>query len=171
MNPTTDPLRIVPLDHRRPAVARQIHDVLVLAHAQEAAVLQVERFVALERSPEDVAASLEYFLGALAGATLVGVVSLAPDDEPGQIEVAALVVHPAHQRRGVGRALMREALRRGQGAVLSVAVGARNAPALALYEGLGFVAYRRGTLGPEALPLVKLRRAPDPEDGPGAAAA
>ena len=32
-----------------------------------------------------------------------------------------------------------------------------NKPALALYEQFGFVAYRRGTIGPETLELVKLR--------------
>lgn len=153
-------MRIELLDHRQPAVAHQIHAVLVLAHAQEAALLQVARFVALERTAEDIAASAEYFLGALEGSTLLGALSLAPDEEPGQIEVVSLVVHPAHQRRGIARALMHEALRLAEGTPFAVAVGARNGPALALYRDLGFVAYRRGTLGPEALPMVKLRRAP-----------
>lgn len=150
---------IEPLAHHEPAVAQQIHAVLLLAHAQEAQLLQVGVFVPMARTPEDIQASGDYFLGALRGDTLLGCVGLGPDDEAGQISIAALVVHPDHQRQGVGRALVGEALRRGAGMVLSVATGAKNAPALALYRGLGFVEYRRGTLGAEAIEIVKLRRA------------
>ncbi len=152
-------MHIEPLAHHEPAVAQRIHAVLLIAHAQEARLLQVTDFVPMARTPEDIRASGDYFLGALHGDTLLGCVGLGPDDEPGQISIAALVVHPAHQRRGVGRALVTEALRRGAGMVLSVATGAKNAPALALYRGLGFVEYRRGTLGAEAIEIVKLRRA------------
>ena len=152
-------MHIEPLAHHEPAVAQQIHAVLLLAHAQEARLLQVSDFVPMARRPEDIQASGDYFLGALRGDTLLGCLGLGPDDEPGQISIAALVVHPAHQRQGVASALMAEALRRGAGMVLSVATAAKNAPALALYRGLGFVDYRRGTLGPEALEIVKLRRA------------
>lgn len=152
-------MHIEPLAHHELAVAQQIHAVLLLAHAQEARLLQVSDFVPMARTPEDIQASGDYFLGALRGDTLLGCLGLGPDDEPGQISIASLVVHPAHQRQGVARALMTEALRRGAGMVLSVATAAKNAPALALYRGLGFVEYRRGTLGPEALEIVKLRRA------------
>ena len=46
--------------------------------------------------------------------------------------------------------------------VYAVATGAENAPALALYRELGFVAYRQGSIGVGQLALVKLRRAADP---------
>jgi len=41
--------------------------------------------------------------------------------------------------------------------VFSVSTGAINSPALALYREFGFVVYRRGAIGLEALELVKLR--------------
>jgi hypothetical protein len=41
----------------------------------------------------------------------------------------------------------------------AVSTAAGNTPALALYQALGFVPYRYGVVDPEALPLVKLRRA------------
>lgn len=158
---THDPsmFRIEPLDHRDLAVAQRIHAVLLLAHAQEASLLQVRDFVPMERGAGDIQASNEYFIGALRGEELLGALSLGPDAEPGQICIASLVVHPKHQRQGVARALMVDALRRGAGFVMAVATGAKNTPALALYRGFGFVEYRRGTLGPEALEIVKLRRA------------
>ncbi len=159
-------MHIEPLAHHELPVAQKIHAVLLLAHAQEARLLQVNDVVPMARTPEDLQSSGDYFLGALLGDSLLGCIGLGPDDEPGQISIAALVVHPDHQRQGVARALMAEALRRGAGLVLSVATGAKNAPALALYRGLGFVEYRRGTLGPQALEIVKLRRAaPAAADG------
>jgi ribosomal protein S18 acetylase RimI-like enzyme len=151
-------MHIEPLAHRELAVAQKIHAVLLLAHAQEAQLLQVTDFVPMARTPEDLQASEDYFLGAFLGETLLGCLGLGPDDEPGQISIASLVVHPAHQRQGIARALMAEALRRAAGMVLSVATGAKNTPALALYRSLGFAEYRRGTLGAEAIEIVKLRR-------------
>jgi ribosomal protein S18 acetylase RimI-like enzyme len=152
-------LRIEPLDQRDPKVARTIHVVLTLAHAQESALMQSSQFTPLGKTIADIQTSDEFILGALRGAELVGALSLGPDEEPGQIKVASLVVRPEYQRQGIGTSLMREALRRGEGMAFCVVTGASNAPALALYRTLGFVAYRHGAMGPEALPLVKLRRA------------
>jgi hypothetical protein len=45
------------------------------------------------------------------------------------------------------------------GMAFAVSTAAGNTPALALYQALGFVPYRYGVVDPEALPLVKLRRA------------
>ena len=151
-------VRIEPLNHRDIAVAQQIHAVLMLAYAQEAQLLRVKHFAPLERTPADVQADNEHYLGALRGEAIVGIVSFAPDEEPGQFLISSLVVHPGHQRQGIATALMREALRLGDGEAFAVSTGANNSPAIALYRGLGFIEYRFGTIGPESLPLVKLRR-------------
>ena len=150
-------VRIEPLNHQDPSVAARIHAVLMLAYAQEAKLLQVKRFAPLDRTPEDIRTSKEYYLGALEGNEVVGSLSLGPDEEPDQINIISLVVHPEYQRQGIGRSLLTEALRRGDGMVFSVSTGSRNTPALALYREFGFVAYRRGVIGPEALELIKLR--------------
>jgi ribosomal protein S18 acetylase RimI-like enzyme len=148
------------LPHRQLTVATQIHAVLMLAYAQEAELLQVQNFPPLQQTAADIQASDEFFLGRFNDQELIGVVSVRPDDEPGQIHIATLVVHPAHQRRGVARALLANALQRAAGATFSVSTAAKNAPALALYQQFGFAAYRWGTIGSEGLALVKLRRAP-----------
>jgi ribosomal protein S18 acetylase RimI-like enzyme len=140
-------------------MARQIHGVLMPAYAQEAQLLRVRHFAPLGRTVADIQAGADCYLGALEQGALVGALSFAPDDELGQFIVNALVVHPEQQRRGFGRALLVEALRLGHGHAFAVATGADNTPALALYRSLGFVEYRRGSLGPEALAMVKLRRA------------
>lgn len=152
---------VLPLDHRDRAVAERIHAVLKLAYAQEAALLGVGQFEPLNTSIEDVQHSRDFHLGAVAGEELLGALSVGPDDEPDQLCIALLVVHPRAQRQGVGRALVTEALQRGAGMVFAVSTAAGNAPALALYRALGFVDHRRGTVGVEQLALIKLRRRPD----------
>ena len=153
---------IRPLDHRQAAVAGQVHAVMQLAYAQEAALLQVQNelqhFAPLQTTVADLQRSIEFHLGAFAGDTLQGVVTVGPDDEPDQLCIGMLVVHPSAQRQGIARALMQDALQRGQGMVFTVATAAVNLPALALYRELGFVDYRRGSMGDERLALVKLRR-------------
>jgi ribosomal protein S18 acetylase RimI-like enzyme len=153
---------IVPLDHHDLAVAEQIRAVHALAYAQEARLLQVNDFPPLRRTAEDIQSSEECYLGALQDGAIVGALSVAPDDEPGQVLVTSLVVHPDHQRNGIARSLMLELFRLGNRDVFAVCTAAANVPAIALYRGLGFTEYRFGTIGPEALPLVKLRRAPCP---------
>lgn len=157
------PPRIERLDPRDAAQAERIHAVLVLAHAQEARWLGLDPPTPLRRTPEDVQASNEFVLGALgAGDELLGALCLGPDDEPDQIRITTLVVRPDRQRQGIASLLLDEALRRVDGAALTVAAAAGNAAALALYRGFGFVEVRRGSLGPGALEMLKLRRAGEP---------
>ena len=62
--------------------------------------------------------------------------------------VEALAVAPAHRRRGVATALMRSAeqIARSDGhATIGLHVGVTNAPARALYRGLGYVDAGLGT--------------------------
>ena len=160
---------IQPLDPRNPAVAQKIHHVMKLAYAQEARLLGVKDLPPLRRTVQDIQAGDEFYLGAMAvqdavedaveSGQLLGALSIGADDETDQLLISALVVHPAAQRRGIGRALVLEALRRSPGMTMAVSTGAQNAPALALYRAMGFVAYRRGVMGPQALAVVKLRRA------------
>jgi ribosomal protein S18 acetylase RimI-like enzyme len=130
-----------------------------LAYMQEARLLKVTDFPPSARTIEDIEASEDFFLGAILGQKIVGVLSVGQDDEPHQICISALVVHPTMQRQGIGRLLVQEALARGQGTAFSVATAAKNAPALRLYQDFGFVPYRHGVVGPNNLPLVKLKRA------------
>ena len=151
-------LSVQPLNHRQHAVAGQVHAVMQLAYAQEAALLQVQHFAPLQTTVEQLQRSADFHLGAWRGDALLGVLSVGPDEERDQLCIGMLVVHPAAQRQGVARALMQDALQRGAGMVFTVTTGAANAPALALYRELGFVAYRRGVMGAEQLALLKLRR-------------
>ena len=154
-------IRVAPIDHRNPQVAREMHAILSLAYAQEALLMNAERFADHDETIEEIQASDEFCLGAYRENVLVGFLTIGRDEEPDQISLSTLVVHPAHQRRGVGQVLVHEAVRRSQGMTLSVSTGASNTPALSLYKRFGFHEYRFGTIGPKNLALVKLRnRAP-----------
>lgn len=149
-------LRVV--DHRTRNMARQLHAVQMLAYAQEAALLGVDRFPPLEQTVEDLTGSTDEFVGAFVDDVLVGAVAVGRDDEgPGET-ITSLVVHPAHQRRGIGRSLLRAVIARGRASGMTVQTAAGNMPALALYGQFGFRVYRRWFVGREPIELVKLRR-------------
>lgn len=154
-----DAIVLLRLVHGDRAVAQEIQAVFALARRQEAARIGAPPTDG--PAPPEVRAimrSADLHLGARIGGELVGVLAVGPDTEPGQLALTALVVHPRHQRRGVGAALVHDALGRGGGLDFAVVAGAANGPALALYRSLGFVEYRRGELGPAQLPVIKLRR-------------
>ena len=91
------------------------------------------------------------------GDALVGVVGL----EHGEVEmvIARLFVAPACFRRGVGSALVAQALAQAGGRRVRVGTGARNAPALALYARFGFRRLAEGSPTPSR-GYVELLREP-----------
>ena len=92
-----------------------------------------------------------------AGGELLGAVGLQASDH--EVLIARLFVAPAAFRRGVGTALVRHALGLAGGRRVRVGTGARNAPALALYEGLGFRRVDSGEPAP-GVGFVELVREP-----------
>jgi ribosomal protein S18 acetylase RimI-like enzyme len=146
------------LNHHERAVAEGIHSVQMDAYAQEARLLDASYFPPLERTVEDIQRSDELFLGVVEDGEVIGVISMAPDEEPGAMNITSLVVAPNRQHQGMGRLLLAAALEECQHAVLTVSTGAKNARALALYTEFGFKEYRRRLLGSEMLELVRLRR-------------
>jgi ribosomal protein S18 acetylase RimI-like enzyme len=145
------------VDHRAPAIARQLHAVQMSAYAQEARLLGAVYFPPLECTVEDLQNSDEEFLAAFVGGEIVGATSTRPDEEGMGTNISSLVVAPQFQRRGIARGLLAAVLA-AHGGELTVQTGARNWPALALYAQVGFVELRRWLFGPEPLELIKLRR-------------
>jgi ribosomal protein S18 acetylase RimI-like enzyme len=91
------------------------------------------------------------------GDALVGVVGLEHGED--EMVIARLYVAPACFRRGVGSALVEHALAQAGGRSVRVGTGARNAPALALYERFGFRRLDEGSAIPN-LGYVELVREP-----------
>ncbi len=152
-------MHVQPLQHQDPAVAQQIHAVWTQAYAQEARLLGLSDFPPLQRTVAELQADGDAYLGARVSGTLVGALAFGPDPEGGQLLVSVLVVAPAAQRQGVARALLKHLLSLAGPWPVAVATAQANHPAVLLYKSLGFVAYRQGVVGPDALAIVKLRHA------------
>ena len=155
-------MQLEPLQHQDFLVAQQIHAVLTQAYAQEAQLLGLQDFTPLQRTVADLQADADAYLGARLANELLGALAFGPDPEGGQLLVSMLVVAPSHQRRGVARALLQHVLSLAGPWPVAVATAQANRPAVALYQSLGFVAYRQGIVGPDALPIVKLRLSASP---------
>jgi ribosomal protein S18 acetylase RimI-like enzyme len=91
------------------------------------------------------------------GDALVGVVGLEHDED--EMVIARLFVAPAFFRRGIGSALVAQALTQAGGRRVRVGTGARNAPALALYARFGFRRLDEGSPTPSR-GYVELLREP-----------
>jgi GNAT superfamily N-acetyltransferase len=153
-------LRIAALDHRDSDVAHRIMAVWRPAYTQEALLLNAKHFPPLGRDTVDIQTSSDHHIGTWRGDELIGVITVAPDgDNLADVCITGLVVHPDHQRLGAASALINAVLHQQPHAAFVVATGGGNLPALALYARFGFEVIRRGQIGPEALPLLKLRRA------------
>jgi ribosomal protein S18 acetylase RimI-like enzyme len=146
---------VLPLEHRVLSTATKIHALQMAAYAQEAALLEVEHFPPLERAVSDVLDSDEVFLGIVLDETLVG--CIAYEIQPDGWLISSLVVSPQHQRLGIARALVNAVLDLGRGKIMTVATGAKNTPALALYHSVGFSEYNRFLISKDGLEIVQLR--------------
>ena len=102
---------------------------------------------AAERSPEEWRARLDgvsnWLVFAERDGTVVGLAgAYPPPEEPGVVFVVSVFVDAAHRGRGVGRRLMTALIHRvtesADATVLRLRVNDTNAPAIALYESLGF---------------------------------
>jgi ribosomal protein S18 acetylase RimI-like enzyme len=113
--------------------------VLEVQHAAYAIEAQLIGYADLPPAHETIAelqASREELWLCEQDGELVGAVGL--ERSAAELLIARLFVAPTAFRRGIGTALVRHALEQANGRPVRVGTAAANAPALALYEGLGF---------------------------------
>ncbi|MBE6950327.1 MAG: ribosomal-protein-alanine N-acetyltransferase [Ruminococcaceae bacterium] len=80
--------------------------------------------------------ALALWLVALDGETVVGYVG--SQTVLGEADMMNIAVADSHRRRGIARLLVQELIARLDATMLTLEVRASNAPAIALYESLGF---------------------------------
>jgi [ribosomal protein S18]-alanine N-acetyltransferase len=135
---------------------------MVAADAQRCAELECALFDGDDPwSPEaflEALAAGHHYLSAREGSSLIGYVGLARVG--GEAEVHTLAVDPAHQRRGIGRALLRAILDQAQGATVFLEVRTDNDSAIRLYRSEGFdvIGIRRGYYRPSGADAFTMRR-------------
>ncbi|MFJ9934761.1 GNAT family N-acetyltransferase [Streptomyces virginiae] len=130
---------IRPLDLSDDATADAVHRIGRAAYSVEAEIIGFDGIPALRESLPEMRAQALRWVGAVSeGGELAGF--LAWEEEPnGDIGIDRLCVDPAFFRRGVASLLLRHALAElFPGRPVRVTTGAANAPAVRLYEALGF---------------------------------
>ncbi|MGH3752691.1 MAG: ribosomal protein S18-alanine N-acetyltransferase [Pseudonocardiaceae bacterium] len=103
-----------------------------------------------------------HYLIAREDCSLLGYAGLA--QAGGEAEIHTLAVDPAHQGRGIGRALLRALLDHAAGATVFLEVRTDNEPAIQLYRSEGFVVIgtRRGYYRPTGADAFTMRRQASP---------
>jgi ribosomal-protein-alanine N-acetyltransferase len=135
---------------------------MVAADAQRCAELEHKLFDCDDPwTPEaflEALAAGHYYLSARQDGSLIGYVGLARVGS--EAEVHTLAVDPAHQRRGIGRALLRAILDHAKGATVFLEVRTDNDSAIRLYRSEGFdvIGIRRGYYRPSGADAFTMRR-------------
>lgn len=128
---------VVEIDHRDPDVALRVHDLQRVAYRIEAELIGYDRMPPLREEVTDILRLDLTILGAMEGASLIGVLGYVRVS--GTVDIDRLAVEPARFRRGVGRTLLDSLHRRESDASrFEVSTGAANRPAIALYEAMGY---------------------------------
>ncbi|MCX7571364.1 GNAT family N-acetyltransferase [Tumebacillus sp. DT12] len=137
---------IVPLHHQNKETAEQIRDVQIPAYQVEAELIGFDGIPALHETTEQLMQSGETFYGYRKDGKLAGVVAFETGENEdqaaraNQIQITRLVVRPDCFRQGIAGELLRFVLAlHGDETRYAVHTGAKNRPAIQLYEKYGFV--------------------------------
>lgn len=124
----------------RPSIGGGYSSVLLeiqhSAYRIEASLINDDRIPPLHEDIAGLCGAPLTWLAAFIGGRLVGAVAWLEVGD--QFEIDRLMVAPTVHRRGIGKALVSEVLRRAGAKETIVSTGSENAPARSLYEGLGF---------------------------------
>ncbi|MEU4744600.1 GNAT family N-acetyltransferase [Actinosynnema sp. NPDC023658] len=125
---------IVPLDLTDDATAEAVQWIASQSYAVEAELVGSTAMPGLRESVDDIRVLPLRWLGGYVDNELVAFAGYSKVD--GVLDIDRLCVAPSHFRLGFARRLVEQVLAEGGPAIVST--GAANAPAIALYEGLGF---------------------------------
>lgn len=125
------------LNHQDIWTAEQMLAVQLPAYQMEAELIKFAGIPQLNDTPQNIVSSEEIFLGYFEQTKLVGFISFTETDE--LIDICRLVVHPNYFRKGIASSLLKCLLSSKQSRQqVIVTTGAKNAPAIRLYEQFGF---------------------------------
>lgn len=148
---------IIELDLQDALAAGELLAIQRLAYRQEAELIGYPDLPPLRESLPALMDCGEAVLAWRLNGVLMGALGyrIAQD---ASIDICRLVVAPAAQRQGIGRALVKALIEQFPRRSIMVSTALRNYPAVALYESLGFVVHGDHST-PDGLALVDLVRA------------
>ena len=136
------------------SVAVQIHSVAQAAYALEAERIGCAEFPPLRESLDELRESTDRFLVFQQSERIIGALSF--DRGTDSVTVTRLVVSPLRLRQGIASALLYAVEQRlSPNAQLSVSTAETNAPALLLYQRLGYIPAAKSKTS-EGIPLLHL---------------
>lgn len=121
------------LDLSDRGTAERVLEIQRAAYAMEAALVGSDSIPPLHESLEQLQMQPLEWLGVVEAGVIVG--AMAITGEGRACDIDRLVVDPARQRRGIGRQLVAAVTHH---VVVTVSTGRDNAPAVRLYESMGF---------------------------------
>lgn len=126
------------LDHKEKGTAEKMLAIQLPAYQIEAELIEFEGIPQLNDTPQSIMSSEEVFLGYFEQSALAGFISYTETNE--LIDICRLVVHPNHFRKGIASSLLKDLLaNKKKSQEVIVSTGAKNNPAIKLYEHFGFV--------------------------------
>ena len=124
------------LDNSNIGVATIMMQVFMESYAIEANLLDTKDFPPLKRPLDGYTESTNEFYGYYEDEQLGGVIEIV--EKPEHTHIQSLVVSPKFFRRGIGSKLIQHAFKHYNSDLFMVETGAKNGPAIQLYERLGF---------------------------------
>ncbi|GAA0359413.1 GNAT family N-acetyltransferase [Bacillus horti] len=123
-------------------IAEQVLDIQKQAYRIEADLIGFDQIPPLMETINELKHSEEEYIGLYEEEELIGVLAYETEllqDNTVSITICKLVVHPGHFRKGIASILINHlAVLSRNTSSLIVSTGAKNKPAIQLYEKLGF---------------------------------
>lgn len=127
---------VAAVDQRDPDTAVELVALQRRAYAVEAELIGYDRIPPLVESAQQLMESSLTIWALMEQGAVVGLIGFT--EEPGTVDIDRIAVDPAHFRRGYARLLLNRLHDQHPGCAFVVSTGAANAPAMALYERLGY---------------------------------
>ncbi len=151
-------MQVQAIDHTEAETAGRLYRLMQLAYKLEAQLIAADDFPPLRRTVEAIASADSVFYACIEQQELLAAIELACNEKA--LQIVSLVVNPQYARRGLGAALVRQAIEQslaGDNAKdLLVQTAHNNRAAVALYQKLGFQLVRQFTTN-DGFELVEFR--------------
>lgn len=148
-------LTVAAVDHRNADIAAELVALQRRAYAVEAELIGYDLIPPLVESAEELMQSPLTVWAVMEQGVVVGLLGFTEED--GAVDIDRIAIDPAHFRRGHARLLLTRLHKLHPGCDVVVSTGAANAPAIALYESLGYQRVGERTVV-ETLAVVDFRR-------------
>ena len=97
---------VLQINHRKPAIAKQIYLLQQAAYAVERDLIDYPDFPPLQVNAADIQDEPGSFLGVQDGEQLIGALSYRV--APNMLDIGRLIVHPSAFRRGIAGILLKD---------------------------------------------------------------